>query len=195
LGALQNHFGIYRQGRNTMTDWIPLFQTLVWPVFVIIMFFVYRKSIKQLIQIIAERISKGADFSIGPQGVTVGSAPKLEQQKEGLLEKGIDDLNSQELQEIFHISHTAKFARITEDGKDDYSITVWVDSGYQYLFEKITKVAYHLHPSYRQNIRESNSPNNNFELKFYAWGQFNLHAEVFIEGRENPITIWRYINF
>ena len=179
-----------------MTDWIPLFQTLVWPVFALILFVFYRKPIKQLIQIVTERVSKGADFSIGPQGVTVGSAPKLEQQKEGLLEKRFDDLNSQELQEIFYISHTAKFARITEDGKDDYSITVWVDSGYHYLFEKITKVAYHLHPSYQpRNIREATSPNNNFELKFYAWGQFNLYAEVFIEGRETPITIWRYINF
>lgn len=178
-----------------MTDWMPLFQTLVWPVFVLVVFVIYRKPIKQLIQIVTERVSKGADFSIGPQGVTVGSAPKLEQQKEGFLEKGLDDLNSRELQDIFYISHTAKFARITEDEKDDYSITVRVDSGYRYLFERITKVVYHLHPSYRQNIREATSPNNNFELKFYAWGQFNLYAEVFIKGRENPITIWRYINF
>ena len=110
------------------------------------------------------------------------------------MEKGFDELNSQEIQEIFYISHTSKFTKLTEDGKKDYSITVWIDSAYQYLFERIVKVAYHLHPSYHpRNIRESTSPNNNFELKFYAWGQFNLYTEIFIKGRENPITIWRYI--
>lgn len=72
-----------------MTDWIPLFQPLVWPVFVLLVFVFYRKPIKQLIQILTERVEKGADFSIGPQGVTVGSAPKLEQQKKAYWKKDL----------------------------------------------------------------------------------------------------------
>ncbi|MCA9731925.1 MAG: hypothetical protein H6696_06480 [Deferribacteres bacterium] len=179
-----------------MADWVPLFQTLVWPVFIILAFLIFRKPAKKLIHVITERIHKGADFSIGPQGVTVGSAPKLEQPKENLAKKEVNELNYEELQEIFYISHTAQFARILDDGKEDYSVTVWIDSGYDYLFERITKVVYHLHSSYYpRDRRESVSRMQNFELKFYAWGQFNLNAEVFLKDRENPIILWRYINF
>lgn len=179
-----------------MTDWIPLFQTLVWPVFIIMLLIIYRKPVQKLIQIITENISKGAGVSIGPQGIAVGSAPKLERQQDGAAEKQIENLNAQELQNIFYLSHAAQLAKITPDGKHDYSITVSLDSESSYLFKKVTKVAYHLHPSYAPNdVRESASPKNNFELKFYAWGQFNLYAEVYIKGQEQPITVWRYINF
>jgi len=30
---------------------------------------------------------------------------------------------------------------------------------------------------------------SNFELKFYAWGQFNFYAEVYIKGQGQPIII------
>ena len=177
-----------------MTDWIPLFQTLVWPIFIVLLLIIYRRPTQNLIRIIAERIRQGADFSVGPQGVSVGSAPKLKQEDRAE-EKQIESLSPQELQSTYYLTHTAQFARIA-DGKDDYSITMRLDSDHPSFLKKVTKVAYHLHSSYYpRDVREVTSPDNHFELKFYAWGTFNLYAEVYTKGQEQPITAWRYINF
>ena len=177
-----------------MAEWIPLFQTLVWPIFIILNLVIYRKPTRELMRILAEQIRKGAGFSIGPQGVSVGEAPKLEQQV-AVSEEQLESLELAEIPSIYYLVHTAEFARVV-DGKNDYSITIWLEADNPRFLENVTKVAYHLHSSYYpRDVREITSPDNNFELKFYAWGQFNLYAEVFTEGDEQPITVWRYVNF
>lgn len=179
-----------------MAEWIPLFQTLVWPVFILSLLIIYRKPVQEIAKTVSEQIKKGAGFSIGPQGVSVGGAPKLREEA-GVVEKQLESLELDEIPNIYQLAHTAEFARILEDGKNDYSITVWLESiSSPHLLNKVTKVAYHLHSSYYpRDIREVTSPENNFELKFYAWGQFNLYAEIFTENSEHPIIVWRYINF
>ncbi len=177
-----------------MQEWVPLFQTLVWPVFIVVFLIIYRKRAAELLRTIEERIRRGANFSVGP--ISIGSAPSLEPEQAHLAVRELDSLDSRELQRSLYLIHTAKFAKVLPDGKNDYSITVQLDSAYPDLFAKVTKVAYHLHPSYApRDVRESSSPQDCFELKFYAWGTFNLFAEIFIEGRERPVIVWRYINF
>ena len=61
-----------------MTEWIPLLQTLVWPIFITIFIFFARPQIVQILKSIATRIERGDPFQAGPSGLSLGSSePKL----------------------------------------------------------------------------------------------------------------------
>jgi len=59
-----------------MTDWIPFLQTLVWPIFLGILVFVYRGWLQDVLEIIKKRIIEGSEFNVGPTGIGVGATPK-----------------------------------------------------------------------------------------------------------------------
>jgi hypothetical protein len=67
-----------------MKDWIPLFQTLVWPVFLGVLAFVYRNWFQDILAIIKKRIKEGSDFNVGPSGFGMGTAPKLPEKEDNL---------------------------------------------------------------------------------------------------------------
>ncbi|WP_158885886.1 pYEATS domain-containing protein [Amycolatopsis anabasis] len=48
-----------------MRDWIPLFQSLVWPVLVAVLAFRFRGSLRGLADIVASRVAQGASFEAG----------------------------------------------------------------------------------------------------------------------------------
>lgn len=60
-----------------MKDWIPLFKTLIWPIFLGALVYFFRSSFKDILEIIKDRISEGSGFNIGPTGFGMGSTPKL----------------------------------------------------------------------------------------------------------------------
>lgn len=60
-----------------MNDWIPFFETLVWPAFLGILILAYRSWFWSVLEIIKKRISEGSEFNVGPSGLGVGAAPKI----------------------------------------------------------------------------------------------------------------------
>lgn len=60
-----------------MKDWIPLFKTLIWPIFLGALVYFFRSPLQDILKIIKDRISEGSGFNIGPAGFGMGSAPKL----------------------------------------------------------------------------------------------------------------------
>lgn len=49
----------------TLKDYIPLFQALVWPVFWLLIFLIFKKQLVELLHILLRQIEKGASVKVG----------------------------------------------------------------------------------------------------------------------------------
>jgi hypothetical protein len=204
-----------------MEIWIPLIQSLIWPIFIAVLLFLFRSWFKQFLEAVKNRIESGSEMSVGPGGFVLGSAPRLDEQENSEIEhvdtaitKHIKTTVSQplettdfELAKYFRLLHFATHnPKVSQKrGKPYYTIKVWLDADNPELLDKVARVVYHLHPTFPNPEREISTSNNHFELKTYGWGQFNLTADVYFkegdfkegdfkEG-DQPLKLSRYINF
>ena len=177
-------------------DWIPFFQTLIWPLLIVLLIFILRDFVTELFQIAKNRIKEGAEVTIGPEGISLGRAPKLNDITDND-EVAIKEISASDSKEFlytqFYLVHGAEFTNSPSEG--DYLIRVQIESDDSKNLKKIEKIAYHLHHTYYNRVRERKNPKNNFELQFNAYGQFLLRAEVFFKGSKESLTLWRYLNF
>jgi len=179
-----------------MKDWIPFLQALIWPVFIVVTLLVFRKAFADVVLAIKRRIEAGAEMAVGPAGITIGSAPVLKSEettkKASSLRDNLGDRSY--LSTALYMVHNAKFAKLVPEGRD-YEIKVRVYAESAELEDRIERVEYHLHRSYSRRIRESRDKENAFQVTLYAWGQFNLKAHVYIKEIEEPVVLWRFLNF
>jgi hypothetical protein len=75
-----------------MAEWIPLFQTLVWPIFVIALVVYFRTTWSTILGAIAERIRSGASIKAGPGGIELGAITAVVKQEVNKLEQDVVDL-------------------------------------------------------------------------------------------------------
>src|SRR5579862_364978 len=59
-----------------MSEWVPFFQSLVWPAVIVGFAFYFRSTFTSILQAIAGRIEKGSPVEAGPTGIKLGSIPK-----------------------------------------------------------------------------------------------------------------------
>lgn len=148
-------------------------------------------------------------MSVGPDGFALGEAPKLEERETETgkqPEQIIEDVQkreptkdpSLELSKYFRLVHSA-FPNPERSQKPEtpyYTIRVWLESDSPALIEIVSKVIYHLHPTFPDPDREITTRNNNFEQMTWGWGQFNLSADIyFMDDEEKPLKLFRYLNF
>ena len=55
-----------------MKDWIPLFQTLIWPGFTLILIKIFLPQLREFFGAIAKRVASGSSLKIGKDGLTLG---------------------------------------------------------------------------------------------------------------------------
>jgi hypothetical protein len=184
--------------------WIPFLQSLVWPLFIAAILIWARRWFKETLEIIKQRIKEGSEVRVGRDGIVVGTAPKLEPvadagfsaRVEAEIKKGepVENKIPSDLKQSVYLIHNAKPYREMKN-RPYYSISVHLDSDSPTILDRVSRVVYHLHPTFPDPAREITSRSNNFELSTLAWGQFNLRADIYFEGRERPLTLFRYLNF
>lgn len=175
-----------------MKDWVPFLQSLVWPIFVAALLLIFRRSVRQFLETIQRKIEAGAQVGVGLFTLG-GTAPVLKSDETAKVSSiGLD---RGYLSEAIYVVHAARFARIIEEGKKDYEISVWVFSRSQEIQDRIERVEYRLHSTYKRRIRDSKDKEKNFELVLLAWGQFNLKVQVYLSGESQPVVLWRFLNF
>ena len=87
----------------------------------------------------------------------------------------------------------AEFQQRTGVPRDHYDIRVIVDSYYRGALERIDQVEYILHQAYPKPIQYRRNPADKFLLKELANGEYVLMAKVFLNDREEPVLLQRYI--
>jgi hypothetical protein len=186
-----------------MKDWIPLFQDLVWPIAIGIFIALNRKWFKKLCDAIEERIRAGSEVSIGSSGLKIGRAPELPDSvtDEDVIDDGYEpdepipaEVASFDDKPELHysLSHTSELWKI-EKNRPFYRIRITTHADSPEAKDKIEKVVYKLHPTFKNRIRPISSPLRDFLLKTNCWGEFTLKAEVYLKGQSAPILLSRYI--
>jgi len=194
-----------------MDKWVPLLQSLIWPVFFAILVLAFRNWFRELLDEIKRRIESGSRVSVGPGGFTLGEAPKLEEQEEPrkppeqvildfaeeTKKMPLEEKAAFELSKYFQLVHSATYnpEYSRRMGRPYYTINVKLEAKDPALLDRVSKVVYHLHPTFPNPHREIISRENNFQLSTIAWGQFNLSADVYFESGEEPLKLFRYLNF
>ncbi len=193
-----------------MKDWVPFFQSLIWPIFIGFFIYKFRNQFSGVLASIKKRIEEGSSVGVGPQGFTLGSAPQLPDDPDP--EEMIDDGESQSLSpelietekayekeltenpvENLQLVHTSRYLKM-KNGREYYRIIISLDPYNTQALEKVEKVVYFLHKTFRNPVREINKRETNFELRTAAWGEFTIRADVYINGQNTPIRLTRYLD-
>ena len=193
-----------------MKDWIPFLQSLVWPIFIGILIYIYKSRFEAILESIKKRIDAGSSVGVGPGGITIGSAPQLpdDPAPEEMIDDGEDQVATPELiekekafeeelsknsVEKLQLIHTSRYLKV-KNGRDYYSIVVSLDPYNTEALSKVEKVIYFLHKTFRNPVREVVNRDSNFELRTAAWGEFTIRAEVYLKGQTEPLRLSRYLD-
>jgi hypothetical protein len=191
-----------------MKDWVPFFQSLVWPAFAGAILVWAKTPFLSLIKAIEARIVAGADLDVGPTGfsIRVGQAPKIVDAamaqsdpaagKQGLAINGAverDAPNALKPGDMYLV-HTARRDRsLDRDGQDYYRIRLYLDADEEGSLDLVSEVTYYLHPTFRQPIVVVGDRRTSFELRTSVWGEFNAAANVRFKDGTN-LKLERYLN-
>lgn len=193
-----------------MKDWIPFLQSLVWPVFLGSLIYVFRDWFKEILDAIKRRIDEGSELGVGPTGLTLGSAPRLpndptpeeiiddgetEPTPPDLLEReqAIEQKEATDPLESLQLVHRTSFLRVKND-RNYYRIVVSISAATSEVLSEVDRVVYFLHRTFKNPVREVRNVDQNFALKTAAWGEFTIRADVYIKERVDPIRLSRYVD-
>lgn len=68
-----------------------------------------------------------------------------------------------------------EFRRFRAGGRDHYHIATWLEGSDEEL-DRVARVEYRLHPSFKRPVRSSSDRGNKFSITLWAWGMFNVDA-------------------
>lgn len=174
-----------------MKDYIPLFQTLVWPTFLGCVIWWGRSKFLGLIESIRFRIEQGASFEAGTAGLKIGETqPRLT--------PTADTRPADHQNPGYYVVHKAKKVRgIPAKGEEPYyKLSIYLVCDPDLELNAVDRVRYKLHPTFRDPNRTVTDASSWFELVTEAWGQFNLEAEIYLKSDPTkPIKVERYLNF
>lgn len=193
-----------------MKDWIPLLQSLVWPIFIAILVVRFRRQFEEILNSVKKRIEEGSSVGVGPGGITLGSAPQLpdDPEPEEMIDDGEDetssptpakkemsfsDVSREDPVEKLQLTHTSRYLKM-KNGRAYYRIIVSLSPYQTDVLADVEKVIYFLHKTFRNPVREVTSRETNFELRTAAWGEFTIRAEVYLKDRTEPIRLSRYLD-
>jgi hypothetical protein len=187
-----------------MDKWIPLLQSLVWPVFVTVGIALFYKDVRTLLDTARDRLGRGGAFKLGPGGIELGEiqstpraaiADESEHAEVGKI-AGPDPRRIDGLPHTIYMTHWASRApELDTGGLPYYRIRIALDSDSVDELKTVDRVVYHLHPTFKNPDRESTDQSKSFEIRTAGWGEFNMTAEIFRRGEASPLVVERYINF
>lgn len=123
------------------SEFVPIIQSMIWPIFLAALIYIFRGWLKEVLDLIKQRIEAGSELGVGPGGVTIGAVPKLpdEPDSDDLIEdEGQNATTSPDLEsrsdailqkeaadpvESLQLVHRSRFSRI-KNGRNYYSIEV-----------------------------------------------------------------------
>ena len=167
---------------------IKAVEPVIWFIFIGVICYWLRNPIFSLLSSIANRIERGDTIEAGTSGVKLVSVITDEKLKNITQSDGLPNL--------IYLTHKA--IRLPEKDKGNYQyyrLVIYLDADEPKILEKVTKVIYHLHPTFKDKDREKTNKEKSFELATIAWGEFNMTADIYFEDQTKPLIVERYINF
>lgn len=177
-----------------MKEWIPFYQSLIWPTILAGLAVWFRAGVTMCLAAIAERIRSGASFEAGPTGIKIGavqSPPSIT-----ALATPIDTRTVDDLPHDVYITHQAtRDASLDRRSVQYHRVRIWLDADEPKVLDDVKSVVYHLHPTFKDPDRTSIDRQSSFQITTAAWGEFNMTAEIFFRSDRPKLVVERYINF
>ena len=168
-----------------MTEWIPLFQTLVWPTFVVVLIVWFRRAFTAILEVIAERIKSGASVEAGPGGFKLGTIERSLKQVQAEVATLANKTEIEQEERKFSIKVDPYKVRLryTSERVDEkyFRVKVWLDAPKDFLAQ-VGKVVFERHPTFKNRFKEVTTPP--FEDGFRCWGEFTIRAEITLKTGE-----------
>lgn len=140
--------------------------------------------------------SKGGGNITSQTELLPSTVPKTASKTEPKVERSFEhekEMLKERYAKLIFITHGSSFDHIVKRRRY-FRIKVETRAHDEETFEKIEKVVYHLHNTFKDPDREITNKDNNFALELTVWGEFTLYADVYIENLEKPIRIERYLD-
>jgi hypothetical protein len=191
---------------------IPFFQTLIWPVFLGALLFLFRGYVTTILASIADSIKKGASFTAGLNGISLGSPPTEITRAAGSVSvtaEGVGGAKQEpsiakalvnagglpvNIVESPYLVHEAQVIRPRTDQMAGlYRVRVSLESDPIGELDKVKRITYRLHPTFSNRIVATEAREKNFELWLNVYGEFMIVAVVERED-QSPLWLTRYLN-
>jgi hypothetical protein len=182
-----------------MEQWIPLIQSLIWPLVLGAMLIWLRGPVVRVVSAVARRIDNGEVLDISSKGIKLGpsSAPVVPTPgTAGFVGEAVSSMLAEKTTTPeFYLVHTAKRdRRLDHDGAEYFRLRIWLDADEPNMLDRIQSVTYLLHSTFRDPVRVVTDRKTSFELRTVAWGEFNLHAEIKFKDGNDVSVLERYLN-
>ncbi|MCR9271123.1 MAG: TIR domain-containing protein [Hyphomonadaceae bacterium] len=92
------------------------------------------------------------------------------------------------------LSHRTEYWKTGKDGRPRYRIFVWIEASSRDL-DRISKVTYFLHRTFKNPVREITDRHSKFELRTNGWGAFEIQANVEFSHSQQLLKTSRMITF
>ncbi|CAN5453266.1 hypothetical protein BH10ACI1_BH10ACI1_16080 [soil metagenome] len=188
-----------------MKDWIPLIQaliplmqTLMWGAIIAVVLYRFRQPLFTLLSAIARRVDQGASIELGSSGIKLAalSASATDAATITSASEQLSVARKSVAPNVIYLTH-----RAVRDGTLDtglfryYRLRIFLDADTPNLLDLVSKVVYHLHPTFKKPDRISTDSKTAFEIQTIAYGEFNMTAEVHFKDGQEPLLLERYIDF
>jgi hypothetical protein len=161
-----------------------LLQSIAWPVITVTLAILFRRPLIELARSLRHRIDAGS--AIQTPWLSIGPAPALIDVP-GATEQITEDHVALRHSSWRYPKKDAEFRRSM------YAFHVIVEAADDVL-DRIERVTYTLHPSYKDRVHVISDRASRFKLKELAWGESIVRAEVRVRDQEQPIQLRRYID-
>jgi hypothetical protein len=176
---------------------IPLLQTFMWGAIIAVVLYRFRQPLFTLLSAVARRVDQGASIELGYSGIklaalsTSTTVAAITSPSEQLAEA-----RKSVAPNVIYLAHRAVRDSTLDTGLFRYyRLRIFLDADTPNLLELVSKVVYHLHPSFKNPDRISTDSEAAFEIKTIAYGEFNMTAEVHFKDGQEPLLLERYIDF
>jgi hypothetical protein len=173
-----------------MKDWIPLFQSLVWPAFIAGLLVWLIPHILPILAALQRRISEDDTIELSTSGIKLSGAARAAELKA----EGLDPVRPPQLPNTVYLVHEARKKARGSEGSESYRVRIFLDADSPDLLNRVVKVVYHLHPSFEEPVVTKSNRDDAFQLGVNIWGEFNMYAEIHFDDTREPLEIERYIN-
>ena len=140
------------EGTSSINEWIPLLQSLLWPIVLAVIVFWFQSTFQRILVAIAKRIEQGDSFEAGSSGVKLGSGQQSKDK--GVTANAVVPLNKLELPHPIYLVHsTRRDKKLDTDEHEFYRLRIWLDADDSETLTSVLSVTYHLHPTFKNPIR------------------------------------------
>lgn len=194
-----------------MKDWVPLFQTLVWPLFVAFLILKFAPQVRTFLTTFNQKLMDARSVDITKDGVKLSdfqakekiddkssnvASPQLEEDIRRSLEETFLSKGSVAGESEYYLRHSAKRdPALDKGGMQYFRLKFWLDADDSKTLADVDKVVYVLHPTFKNPVREIKDQQSSFAMNTYAWGEFNLKALVYFKNGRPQMELKRFIDF